>query len=221
MKYRFIYLFSYNDIYLWKRKLKKNDKLYFNIFFFYLKNFLPENSNYKDLILINLLIIDFCCIYKTYRHIFGLPVKGQRTWSNGFSSKNNNILLRQYKLKKFSNFIINYQPYDSKRIFIAEYVNFFWRQQNYLEWLSVKKKNLNIYGDKKLRTKIDFLKCSRGNIEHFFQKFIDLKKKKSHRKKRVFSKNSITIGWDFGYSKEYLEKLRKLNHLERKKLMLR
>ena len=194
MKYRFSYLFYNNDVYIQKKENTKNDKLYFNIFFYYLKMLLPKNANYKDLILINLLIIDFCCIYKTYRHIFGLPVKGQRTWSNGLSSKNNNVLLRQYKLKKFSNFVVNFKPYDSKKIFIAEYVNFFWKQQNHIEWLSIKKRNLNMYGDKRLRTKIDFIKTSRGNIEHSFQKFIDLKKKKSHRKKRVFSKNSITIG---------------------------
>jgi len=57
--------------------------------------------------------------------------------------------------------------------------------------------------------KVDYNYLVNCNIEHFFLKSLDLKKKKSQRKKKIFSKNSFNVGWPFGFSKDYLSFLRK------------
>jgi len=179
---------------------------------------LPHYLTYKQLFLVNLIFLDICCTYKTYRHIFGLPVNGQRTWSNANNSYTTNIILRQYKLKKFSNFLVNSKPFEFKKIFLAEYVNFFWKKQFFLEWLSVKKKRLLFLQNNYYITyKVDFDSMVKGRIDHFFLKILNLKKKKSHRKKKNFLKNTFNTGWDFGFSKFYIDNVRKIEYLKAKK----
>ena len=155
------------------------DILYFNIFFFYSLIYIPSILSYKLFLLNQLLTIDFCAMYKTYRHIFGLPVNGQRTWSNANTSYYNNLLLRQYKLKKFSTFLRNSKPLSFKKIFLCEYVNLFWQKQFFLEWVSVRRKKYlfqrrNLY----IHYKVDFNFLVNANIEHFYKRTLELKKKK-------------------------------------------
>lgn len=196
---------------------KKINLLVFNIFFIFVKFFLPPYLSYYKLLLSNMLFIDLCSIYKSYRHIFGLPVNGQRTWSNANSTYYSNLILRHYKLKKFSFFIIDSKPLSFKKVFLAEYVNFFWKKQFYLEWVSVKKRREYFFQKtSKMPYKIDYNYLVNCNIEHFFLKSLNLKKKKSHRKKKIFLKNSFNVGWPFGFSRDYLIFLRK--KFESKKL---
>lgn len=173
--------------------------------------------SYKFIYLYYFLIIDICASYKTYRHLFGLPVNGQRTWSNANTTYYNNLLLRQYKFKKFNLFLQNSLPFSFKKIFLCEYINLFWKKQFFLEWASVRRKKFlfqkkNLY----VHYKIDFNYLSLANIEHFYKRSLFLKKQKSHRKKRKYSTNSFNIGWQFGFSKDYVLYLRKFFFLKKK-----
>jgi len=170
------------------------------------------------LFLSRLIVTDICSIYKTYRHVFGLPVNGQRTWSNANTTYYNNLLLRQYKLKKFSTFLNDSKPLSFKKVFLCEYVNLFWKKQCFLEWASVRRRRhifqrWNSY----ISYRIDFNYLVNSNIEHYFKRNLILKKKKSHRKKRKFTKNSFNIGWQFGFTKDYLSSLRSMHLLKKKK----
>ena len=217
---KFIFFRNYKILYLCSFFLKKKynpDILYFNIFFTYLLTFSTNSLSYKFIYLYYFLIIDICSSYKTYRHLFGLPVNGQRTWSNANSTYYNNLLLRQYKFKKFNLFLQNAAPFSFKKIFLCEYINLFWKKQFFLEWASVRRKKFlfqkrNLY----VHYKIDFNYLSSANIEHFYKRSLNLKKQKSHRKKRKYSTNSFNIGWQFGFSKEYISYLRKFFFLKKK-----
>ena len=68
-----------------------------------------------------------------------------------------------------------------------------------------------------IQPKVDFNFLVNSNIEHFFLRSILLKKKKSHRKKRKFNKNSFNVGWNFGFSKDYLITMRKTFYSKKKK----
>ena len=124
--YKRFYLIENNYI-SYSSNFLVNDLFYFNLFFGYCKLIFSNQFSYKQLFLSKLICIDVCSMYKTYRHIFGLPVNGQRTWSNANTTYYNNLLLRQYKLKKFSIFLNDSKPLSFKKIFLAEYINIFWK----------------------------------------------------------------------------------------------
>ena len=62
------------------------------VFISYHMNF----SNIKKKILINIFFNYLNSNYKANRHLLGLPVHGQRTWSNNKSCKKNNVNLKLY-----------------------------------------------------------------------------------------------------------------------------
>lgn len=47
--------------------------------FLFLTKFIPSHVNFSKLYLYNLLLIDLSNSYQTFRHLFNLPVNGQRT----------------------------------------------------------------------------------------------------------------------------------------------
>ena len=194
------------------------DILYFNIFFSSCELYYNNTLSYKQLFLSYLLITDICSVYKTYRHIFGLPVNGQRTWSNACSTYYNNLLLKEYKLKKFTTFLNDPKPLSFRKVFLCEYVNLFWKKQFFLEWASVRRRRHMVQQRAlHVQPKVDFNFLVNANIEHFFLRSILLKKKKSHRKKRKFNKNAFNVGWNFGFSKDYLILMRKTFYSKKKK----
>jgi len=212
---RYYQIFKFSLFFL--KKQYYLDILYFNLFYYYLIQFLTKTISYKFIYFYYLIILDICASYKTYRHLFGLPVNGQRTWSNANTTYYNNLLLRQYKLKKFSLFLQNAKPFSFKKIFLCEYINLFWKKQFFLEWASVRRKKYlfqtkNLY----VHYKIDFNHLSYAHIEHFYKRSLDLKKLKNHRKKRKFLKNIFNVGWQFGFSKEYIIYTRKFLFLKKK-----
>lgn len=193
------------------------DILYFNLFFSCMEFYLFRRLQFKNLVLSYLLITDICCCYKTYRHIFGLPVNGQRTWSNANTTYYNNLLLRQHKLKKFHYYVNDTKPLSLKKVFLCEYINLFWKKNFFLEWVSVRRRR-KLVEQKNFFSKIniDFNFLVNSNIEHYYSRSIFFKKKKSHRKKRKFSKNSFNIGWNFGFSRKYLNSIRHNFSLKKK-----
>lgn len=86
--------------------------------FNFLTSYIPMKYGFKQIYIYNILYLEYANSYRTYRHLFNLPVNGQRTWGGGKSIKNLKSQLYNYKLKKFSRFLgIN------QVLFTAEIVN--------------------------------------------------------------------------------------------------
>ena len=87
--------------------------------FFLLKDVLTLDLKFDRLYLYNLILLDYSNSYKTFRHLFNLPVNGQRTWGGGKSIKITKSQLFNYKLKKYA--YVAKLPY---MLFLGETVNF-------------------------------------------------------------------------------------------------
>ena len=59
----------------------------------------PDKKDLKKKKTFNVFMLDFINSYRGLRHSFGLPVRGQRTWTNAWSCYKSNLVLRQFKLK--------------------------------------------------------------------------------------------------------------------------
>ncbi len=57
---------------------------------------------FRPLYIYNLIYLEYANSYRTYRHLFNLPVNGQRTWGGGGSIRITKSQLYNYKLKKFN-----------------------------------------------------------------------------------------------------------------------
>lgn len=111
----------------------------------------PVNLGFKPLYLYYLYFLEYACNYKTYRHLYNLPVRGQRTWGGGRSLRILKSALYNYKLRKFNKF---YKW--GTTTFLAEITNLLWYQQwrhewlisytyqNHLPWYVRKKKKMNL-----------------------------------------------------------------------------
>lgn len=160
---------------------------------FYVVSFKFNNHTFKTRNLINIYLLNLLCTYKGWRHSRGLPVRGQRTWSNGWSSYRANTILRSYKIiiskkiygQNFSN--------DYFVAYLAEEVNNMWRLQWGHEWLEARRKRLNSSKNIKNLPKIDLLSMSKLQVGSFG------KKEKTKKKKQT--KNSLTLGFDPGFTK--------------------
>ena len=67
-----------------RTKYKIKDFKQSQIFFLYKLFFavVPENKDFKKKYIFNIFLLDFINSYRGNRHAFGLPVRGQRTWTN-------------------------------------------------------------------------------------------------------------------------------------------
>lgn len=138
--------------------------------------------------------MDFLLTYKGWRHIKGLPVNGQRTWSNGNTSYKNNTILRDYKSNILKNSYKNIQQQNISTIYLAEQVNLLWKNQWEEEWKEAKKKRLLIQKNNKSFSKIDLSSLASANVNFF-----------SKKKKIDSRKNIISLGFDPGFTKNILK----------------
>lgn len=174
------------------------------VLFNFLLTHIPVFFNFKNIYLYNLLLLDYTNTYKVYRHIFNLPVNGQRTWGGGKSIKLQPSLLYSYKLKK-----INKELNTTIPMFLAEYVNLMWYHQWYHEWTVSEKyfNRLPSYVLKKKKKYIGVNLIADRRIESFFNHPYKFKKKKHHRKKKIINKHVLTTGLSFGFTRESRENL--------------
>jgi len=191
---------------------KRFEKVYFNqinnldnfekeIFYSYIYSVIPNNSDIFKKKFFNILILDSLTTYKGWRHFKGLPVRGQRTWTNAWSVYKSNNILRQFKLKN-SKFFYNNAPLKEANVaYSAEYVNLLWKIQWLNEWLSAKASRLKFKGHPN-SMKIDLYSMANYQVIH------PLKLKNlSKKQKQSFKKNYFSLGFDAGFTKFLLQNI--------------
>ncbi len=196
--------FKNNYINFFEKRLEISNKFGINFYknskWFILLNILdsliPENKNLKKRLLINIYFLNFIESYRGYRHSFGLPVRGQRTWTNSNSVFKSNIILRNYKLNSFKKSISNLPIADVNNSFYLEQLNYLWKNQWELEWIFAKKRRL-----------VD-LKRNRGFIKFDINALSKINPNVKDKKKQ----NLFSIGFDPGFTKIILKNNIKLNN---------
>jgi ribosomal protein S13 len=150
---------------------------------------IPNNKTLKKRRLINIYFLDFIGSYRGYRHSFGLPVNGQRTWTNSKTTFSSNSLLRNYKMNAFKKSLLGLPVSDINNAFYLEQLNFLWKSQWELEWFFAKKKRL-----------VE-LKKSRGYIKFDVSALSKINPNVKDKKKQSL----FSIGFDPGFTKFILK----------------
>lgn len=165
-----------------------------------LNSIIPKNSSIKDRYLLNIFFLDLIVSYRGWRHSRGLPVRGQRTWTNAWTTYRNNLTLREYKIiiakKLYGNL-----PTESLNVtYLAEQINLLWKLQWENEWREAKKKRLISMKSNFKVTNIDLYSMSKGVVDTSGNK-----KSKKKNTKSQFSKNLFTLGFDPGFTKALIK----------------
>lgn len=189
--------FKKNNIKFFEQRLEMSATLSINLYknskWLVLNNLLdfiiPNNKNLKKKRLVNIYFLDFISSYRGYRHSFGLPVQGQRTWTNANTVFKSNSLLRNYKLNSFRKSLMGLPVNEINNAFYLEQLNFLWKSQWELEWFFAKKKRL-----------ID-LKKSRGYIKFDINTLAKINPNLKDKKKQSL----FSIGFDPGFTKFILK----------------
>lgn len=150
---------------------------------------------------LNIFMLDIITTYRGWRHFRGLPVRGQRTWSNAWSSFKSNWILRNFKLNNAKKFYNNVPLREIKIAHIAEQVNILWKSQWEHEWISAKHSILKFKGHPKTM-KIDLYSMNN------YQVMYPLKLKNlSKKQKQSYKKNYFSLGFDPGFTKSLLNEI--------------
>ncbi len=150
---------------------------------------------------LNIFMLDIITTYRGWRHFRGLPVRGQRTWSNAWSSFKSNWILRNFKLNNAKKFYGNVPMREVKVAHIAEQVNVLWKHQWEHEWVSAKHSILKFKGHPKTM-KIDLYSMNNYQVMH------PLKLKNlSKKQKQAYKKNYFSLGFDPGFTKPLLNEI--------------
>lgn len=184
-------------------KLKDMTQKSWAVFINTISPIVPKKSSLKKRTLLNIFLLDLITSYKGWRHYKGLPVRGQRTWTNAWSSFRSNVTLRNYKIKVAKKFYGNLPTYEVNVALAAEQINVVWKTQWYDEWFAAKLSRLNFKGNAKT-IKIDLYSMANGQIMNP-AKF----KKMTKKQKQSFKKNHFTLGFDPGFTKPLLRELYK------------
>ena len=144
----------------------------------------PNKKDLKKKNIFNIFMLDFINSYRGLRHSFGLPVRGQRTWTNAWSCYKSNLMLRQFKLKLSKRLYSSITISELNIAYLAEQINNLWRIQWDSEWKKAKKQRQ--IQDKKSKNyyKVDLKLIASGNVS--------VKNKK---------KANYIIGFDPGFTK--------------------
>ena len=175
------------------------------LFYRYIYEIIPHNSYFFKRKFFNIFMLDALTTYKGWRHFKGLPVRGQRTWTNSWSVYKSNNILRQFKLKNSKSFYGNVPLKESNVAYSAEYINLLWKIQWLNEWISAKASRLKFKGHPS-SMKIDLYSMANYQIMH------PLKLKNlSKKQKQSFKKNYFSLGFDPGFTKLLLQNIFSIN----------
>jgi len=109
-----------------------------------LLQFFPKSRNLKNRVDCNIFFLDFLNTYRGLRHSKGLPVRGQRTWTNAWSVYRSNLNLRKFKLEIAKRVYGNMPINTLTTIYLAEQINYLWKLQWRKEWLQARSKRLKL-----------------------------------------------------------------------------
>jgi ribosomal protein S13 len=153
----------------------------------------------------NIFMADVITLYRGWRHFKGLPVRGQRTWSNAWSAYKANWTLRNFKLNNAKKFYGNIPEKEINVAHIAEQVNMLWKDQWEQEWISAKHSILKFKGHPNTM-KIDLYSMANYQVMH------PLKLKNlSKKQKSSYKKNYFSLGFDPGFTKSLLNHLHNID----------
>lgn len=145
----------------------------------------PDNKSLKKKMVFNIFMLDLVNSYRGLRHSFGLPVRGQRTWTNAWSVYRSNLILRQFKIRLSKRLYTSITISELNIAYLAEQINSLWKIQWDAEWKKAKrqrqlqaKKSRNLY-------KVDLKAIASANVS------VNDKKKNS----------GYVIGFDPGFTK--------------------
>jgi len=123
----------------------------------------PENKELKRKVVFNVFILDLINSYRGLRHAFGLPVRGQRTWTNAWSAYKSNLTLRQFKIKLSKRLYSSVTISELNIAYLAEQINNLWRLQWDSEWKQAKRQRQIQAKKSKIFSRID-LKSATSSI---------------------------------------------------------
>lgn len=150
---------------------------------------------------INICILDFIWSYKGYRHIKGLPVHGQRTWSNGWSTSRSNFILRSIRARWAFKYYGNITLRDAKFGLYAEYNNSLWKRQWRNCWFYAKKRRLSIAALKKKNNQYHNPTINIKNMAAGYIFLPSLKKELTKKQKSLQEQSIYAVGYPLGFSK--------------------
>lgn len=159
----------------------------------------PAKKSLKLRFLMNIFFLDVISSYRGWRHSKGLPVRGQRTWTNAWTSYKNNLVLREYKILLVKRLYGNLPTNELNTTYLAEQINLLWKLQWEQEWREAKKRRLATLKKSAGLAKVDLYSMSKGIIDARSTK-TDSKKQKTS-----FKKNYFTLGFDPGFTKALLK----------------
>lgn len=159
---------------------------------------IPKDSDFKKRKLLNIFFLDLINCYKGWRHGRGLPVRGQRTWTNANSTYKSNLTLRYFKINLAKRVYGGTSLHEANIAYLAEQVNLLWKLQWEKEWSLAKKKRNQSFKKKTAAYKIDLYSMAKGQVSSG--------ESSSSKKKKESTKNSFLLGFDPGFTKKLLRK---------------
>ena len=184
---------NYTDIFFFNNLNPDKWIILYNLLYY----IIPINYNIKNRLLLNIFFLDLIVCYRGWRHLKGLPVRGQRTWTNAWTVYKNNLILREYKI------IITKKLYGNLSIeklnitYLSEQINLLWKLQWENEWKEAKKNRLLLVKSKFSTININLNLLSKGI---FFNK-----KNKKNINKIKLNKNVFSLGFDPGFTKALIK----------------
>lgn len=206
---RFLERFEFNLFlnYTQVMELKEWSELFLKFFF----SIFPKNLSIIDRQLAHILFLNIIWNYKNWRHFKGLPCRGQRTWSNGWSCYKSNLLLRDFKKKSIRRIFGKLGGPEQKICFLCEYINYLWKSQWFSEWMHSRKWIKDTLKKKKVVFNLDLYSTSKGLLGNLKKD----SKSVSKKKKKILTGH---VGFDQGFTKLYLKAKYSVSKKTRKKL---
>ena len=198
--YFFKKLSSRAEIFSYK-KLDFSKESNFYIIMSVLIKLFPKNGIYGYRHLFNVYLLDVLSLYKGWRHSRGLPVNGQRTWSNGWTASRRNNWLKYIQVKKGQAIYGNFPLGEIFTARLAEQVNLVWQEQWHSEWFDAYISRLKSKKHKSV-VKTDLYSMAQGNVMSP-TKFARLSKKQQ----QAHNKNHFTLGFEPGFTRLLLKQL--------------
>ncbi len=178
--------------------LNTYDFEYWSILPSFLSSVIPFRKKTDKKKLVDIFFLDLISSYRGWRHLRGLPVRGQRTWSNAWSVYKSNLHLRHYKIFLLKKIYAQSSIRDLNLAYAAEQFNLLWKLQWEEEWKSAKKKRSAFLKKKHGILKVNLLTMARGQINE--QKSSSSKNKQKSKNTGVFN-----TGFDPGFTKSLLK----------------